>query len=314
MGAVYQKPRGYTGPMADGKGSPDGAGRPRRPLWKRLARGLSVRLAILAAALFVIRFTHIAESLTFYFPTRESFATPDFYQDMRILTPDGAALHGWFIPARDAAPGEVRPTILHAHGNAGNLLGHEMFSAFLVNRGFHVLLFDYRGYGRSSPQRFIRRAHLATDTEAALDALLQRPDVDRARIGLYGVSLGAAPVLDVAARRPEVNSVCAVSPFSTWRAAAGDHIPVLGPLLIARGMDPVELVAGLGARPLLLVHGDNDAIVSPRHSDLIEAAARGAGVPVTKALISGADHNAIIADHPDAQDAIEAFFVSTLRR
>ncbi|MBM4109056.1 MAG: alpha/beta fold hydrolase [Phycisphaerae bacterium] len=290
----------------------DAADRPKRPLRARLARGLAFRLLILAAALAVVRLTHIAESLTFYFPTREPFATPDVYSDVAIPTPDGATLHAWFIPARDAAPGEVRPAILHAHGNAGNILGHEVFSAFLVNRGFHVLLFDYRGYGRSSSAPFLRRSLLAIDTEAALDALLQRPDVDRANIGIYAVSLGAAPALDVAARRPEIKAAALVSPFSTWRAVAADHVPLLGPLLIARGMDPVNLAPRLAHRPLLLVHGVNDSIILPRHSDLIESAARAAGVRVTKALIPDADHNAIIADHPDAQDAIEAFFRSTL--
>jgi fermentation-respiration switch protein FrsA (DUF1100 family) len=136
--------------------------------------------------------------------------------------------------------------------------------------------------------------------------------VDARRVGLYGVSLGAAPALEVAARRSEVRAVCAVSPFATWRGVAGDHVPLLGPLLIARGMDPVDLAGRLGGRPLLLVHGAGDSIVHPRHSEAIEASARAAGVAVTRTLIHGADHNAIIADHADARRAIEAFFASTL--
>lgn len=290
----------------------EGQGHGRRSPTSRIVRGVAVRVGLLAAALVGVRMTHIAESLFFYFPSPHAERTPDVYEDVFIDTPDGARLHGWFIPARDAGPGEKRPTILHAHGNAGNILGHEIFSAFLANHGFHVLVFDYRGYGRSSRQRLIRRSHLAIDTEAALDALLRRPDVDADRVGLYGVSLGAAPVLEVASRRGEARAVAAVSPFSTWKGVAADHVPVLGPLLIGRGMDPVDLAPRLGDRPLLLVHGSNDSIVHPRHSDVIESAARSAGVKVTKVLIRDGDHNAIIADHPNAQEAIERFFRAVL--
>ena len=66
------------------------------------------------------------------------------YADVAIETSDGILLHGWFIP------GDSDRVLLFFHGNAGNI-SHRLESLRLFNTlGLTVLIFDYRGYGRSS--------------------------------------------------------------------------------------------------------------------------------------------------------------------
>src|SRR3954463_5058733 len=85
-----------------------------------------------------------------YFPQveREFATTPragglDF-EDVTFRSDDGVALHGWWVPARAA-----RGTVLLMHGNAGNI-SHRLGYLTMFNRlGYSVLLFDYRGYGKS---------------------------------------------------------------------------------------------------------------------------------------------------------------------
>src|SRR4051794_2500879 len=111
------------------------------------------------------------ESRLLYFPGRDRFLTPRGVEDVSFPTTEGLNLHAWFIPAQGHAPGAgPAPAILHVHGNAGNIADHAGFSAFLPREGFSVLLFDYRGYGRSdlSPRKF-NREDLIADTDAALD-------------------------------------------------------------------------------------------------------------------------------------------------
>lgn len=306
---------------ASGNGPPSrGAGSRRRLVrWSRL-------LAVLLLVILAMRIFGVIESRAFYFPSRAEFATPRGFEDVWIDAPGGVRLHGWFMPAVDARgsidAGEKRPAILHCHGNAGKIESHADFSRFLTQRGFHVLIFDYRGYGRSSPASNLLRHELGSDALAAYDYLAKRSDVDPSRIGVYGVSLGATFALHVAQKRERVAAACTVSAFSAWSTIASDHLPILGGLLIPGGLDPAKLVASLRARPefgepkqparpLLILHGDADEIIPVRHAHAIERAARKAGVPLELVIVPNADHNGIM-EHQRSRDAVGGFFTRTL--
>lgn len=271
-----------------------------------------MRVVVLLVGAGMLRWTHVVESLTFYFPSRAAFLTPAMAEDVEFAASDGTKLHGWFVRARDAAPGEVRPAILHAHGNAGNIADHIAFSQHLTDAGFHVFIFDYRGYGRSAAKRLLTRDDLLRDTDAAMDALLAREDVDRECIGVYGVSLGGAPALALASRRPIAKAVCTVSAFASFPKIAGDVLPGLGQLLIPSGMSNVDAVERLSA-PYLIVHGSADEIIPAKHADLLEDAAKRGKVDVTRVMIDGGDHNGIM-DHAAAREATIAFFREHLVR
>lgn len=291
--------------MPDAAGTHVAGRSTRRGPWGRLAH---LALVLLAGAL-VLRMTGWVERAVFYFPVREQFAAPSGVEDVWIITPDGVKLHAWLLRTAGAEPGEKRPAVLHLHGNAGNILSHADFSRWLVHRGVHVLILDYRGYGQSDPAR-ISRDRLRVDALAAFDALAAKADVDPRRIGVYGVSLGASFALAVAAERP-VAAVCTVSGFASWPGIAGDHMPVLGPLLIRSGVDGEALARKLGTTPYLIVHGAKDAIVPPRHAERLERAAKAAGVAVERVIVAEAEHNDI-ADYEATRAAVGEFFARAL--
>src|ERR671919_308271 len=85
-----------------------------------------------------------------YFPDRQIRATPEHvglaYRDVEFESEDGERLHGWWVEAR----GQTRGHLLLCHGNAGNVGDRVLHAELLTAAGFDVLLFDYRGYGRSS--------------------------------------------------------------------------------------------------------------------------------------------------------------------
>ena len=279
----------------------------------RLLRRVGVWAILASVGGAVVRMFGCAEGL-FYYPSRAPFQTPPAYEDIAFSTPDGLTLHGWFMPAV-VPPGEdpeaPRPAVLHAHGNAGNVSYHHDYSDFLRHAGFHVLLFDYRSYGRSD-KGSLRRDGLMIDTHAALDALLARPEVDASRVGVLGVSLGGSFAAALAAERDEARSLCIIAGFASWKGVAGDHAPLVGGLLIPGGLDARDAVARLGDRPLLIVHGDADGVVRVRHGHALEEAARAAGVDVELRVSPGANHTDILYDDPSAPGAIAAFFRRTL--
>lgn len=276
---------------------------------------------VVVVALVAIGVTGCMERL-FYVPTREATPLPPEWaarggEAVWINAEAGRRLKAWFLPGR-SVPGDGsgrRPTILHVHGNAGSLRGHIYFTEYLPDAGFNVLIFDYRGYGESEGSGLNRRALIA-DTDAALDYLLTRADVDRDRIGMYGQSLGGAIGLNVMARRTEIRAAVIESAFTSWRDMAADALR-LGPVgrilafwLIRDHDRPIDAMGKID-RPILLVHGDRDSIVPVEHSRRLRAASRGGSATLVE--YRGGDHNSLRDSHPEIEAEVVSFFRSAMR-
>jgi dipeptidyl aminopeptidase/acylaminoacyl peptidase len=255
----------------------------------------------------------LLESRLFYYPDRAHFLKAPTAEEVHFTTPDGLRLHGWFFRA-DSTPGSPPPpAVVHAHGNAGNINWHTEFSSFLPREGISVLMFDYRGYGKSDlPKGRLARADLVTDTKAALDYLASRPDVDPSRIGMYGVSLGGVIGLAAAADDPRARAVVSISAFSTWQGVVADHAGGLVSRLISGGSEATAAIARLAPRPLLIVHGQNDRIVPVDHAHKLKAAADQAGIPAEVIIDPAADHNDIVYVNRDLQQQIAAWLHKAL--
>ncbi|MBL4697579.1 MAG: alpha/beta fold hydrolase [Phycisphaerales bacterium] len=285
--------------------------KPPKPksILKRITRTLRWTLIVLLLALLGVRFSGAAEQLA-YFPSRHLIVTPAEYEDLWITTPDGLKLHAWFMPAKRIPENQRAPAILHAHGNAGNIADHDTFSNFLTDAGFHVLLFDYRCYGRSDDTGPINRNKLAIDTAAALEALFNHPRVDPTRVGVLGVSLGGPFALNAAANEPRVRAIATLSTFSSWQGVAADMSP-LGPLLMPSGLDAKDSIKHLSNQPYLIMHGTNDQVINPRHADILYKAATDAQVSVTLKTYPG-DHNSLIQRSAQARADLIEFFQTHL--
>jgi alpha-beta hydrolase superfamily lysophospholipase len=161
----------------------------------------------------------------FFQPHRMLVQTPDRvgvrYESLVLRAADGVELSAWFMPAT----GKPRATVLFLHGNAENISTHFMNVAWMPAEGFHVLALDYRGYGGSQGKPSLPGAQL--DIDAALAALLARPDVDAQRIVLFGQSLGGALAIHYGARgarRGAVRAVIADSAFADYRTIASEKL------------------------------------------------------------------------------------------
>jgi len=143
-----------------------------------------------------------------YYPSRGEELDPGqlgfkSWEDVNLEASDGISLHGWLIKHNDANVAKHSPTILMFHGNAGNLSNrlwnvHGMTKATPCN----VMMLSYRGYGKST-ETSPTQAGLEKDSQAALDHLRSRTDIDPSKIILFGRSLGAAVAVQLAANNPE---------------------------------------------------------------------------------------------------------------
>ncbi len=251
----------------------------------------------------------------FYHPSDVQYFHPrDFglqHEDVFFETSDGLRLHGWWLPSQK----DARGTVLHFHGNAANVTNHVAAVAWLPPRGFNVLVWDYRGFGRSEGS--VTRAGTVKDGHAALDYVLSRTDVDPQRVFLYGQSLGGAVGLVVAAERKELRAVVAEATFGDYRAIATLHArrrfrlpqPLAGWLagrLISDGYDPIDTIDQLAPRPLLVIAASADDICYPELSAALYAAAP---EPKEYLLVDGAAHyEAVQAGGRVVEDKIIATF------
>ena len=159
-----------------------------------------------------------------YSPERAILETPAArgleFDELTIETEDGERLHGWWAPTRAHRIGHL----LFCHGNGGNIGDRVLSAELLTAAGFDVLLFDYRGYGRSSGRPGEEGTY--RDARAAQRALLDRPGVDGKRLLFFGESLGGAVALQLALEQPPAGLVVQ-SAFTGVRQMAREHYPFL---------------------------------------------------------------------------------------
>jgi fermentation-respiration switch protein FrsA (DUF1100 family) len=192
-----------------------------------------------------------------FFPSRVLDATPaDWgldYEDLTIRTDDGVALNGWFIPREGA-----RRVVLFLHGNAGNI-SHRRDSVQIFHAlGLHVLIIDYRGYGRSggAPDE----AGLYRDAAAAWGYLTRDRGFDAAQVLIFGRSLGGAVAAHLAAE-VKAGGVILESSFSSARDVAHRVFPLLSRLVVLRYRFDAAGDIARARSPVMVLHSPDDEIM-----------------------------------------------------
>lgn len=214
----------------------------------------------------------------FYYPDRVRYETPDAlglrYENVRFTSADGTRLSGWFIPAAGRAdPKAAKGTVVHFHGNAQNMSSHWRFVAWLPAQDYNVFVFDYRGYGESDGEPEPRGVF--EDSNAALDHVRARADVDASRLFVFGQSLGGTNAIAAvgSGNRAGVKAVAIESTFYSYRSIANDKLPGAG-LLVRDDYAASKFVAAIAPIPLLLIHGTADAVIPHHHSQRLLADAK----------------------------------------
>jgi hypothetical protein len=250
---------------------PETAEPPRQRRWRRRIALAAAGLALLVIAAFVALPWYI--HLFIFRPDPLAEASPQAWglergETVSFPAADGSLLVGWWI-----APSEGRPVVLILHGRSGNISGRAPVAALLGRQGYGVLLFDYRGYGRSggSPSE----EGLFEDALAAHD-WVRRRRICAGRIVILGQSLGNAPAARLAASRPAAGLVL-VSPFLSLPEAAADRLSWLPLGVVPWSRNRFQVGAHLARLqiPSVLVAAGEDSLVPIEHARRVAASARG---------------------------------------
>jgi len=210
------------------------------------------------AYLVVVGVAMFLEESLIFFPSRypEGDWSPAGIpiEDAWFEAPDGTKLHGWYVPRKDA-----KATVLFSHGNGGNITHRiDLLRALHKQVGVSVLMFDYRGYGRSGGKP--NEAGILADARAARAWLAKREGIAEHDIVMMGESLGGAVAVDLAAR-DGARGLVLQSTFSSLPDVAACHYAWLPVRWAMRTrLDSCSKIGDYHG-PLLQSHGDADTIV-----------------------------------------------------
>ncbi|NMR18657.1 alpha/beta hydrolase [Cellulomonas fimi] len=255
---------------------------------------MPVLVVVLALVGVVVAVVWLGQRALIYVPDRSPAGSAELVlpgaRDVTLTTSDGLTLGAWHLPPT----GPCDATVLVAPGNGGNRAGRAGLARAVHERGFGVLLLDYRGYG-GNPGR-PSEVGLARDVRAARTYLLDA-GVAPGQLVYLGESLGAGVVVELAVEHPPAAMVLR-SPMTSLadvgRAVYG--VPV--GWLLQDHFRVVEHVARAGP-PLTVVYGSDDGLVPPEQSREVARVAREARTEVVEVEVPGAGHNdAVLAQGP----------------
>ena len=242
------------------------------------------RLWLVAYLLLLLALMIFEESLI-YFPSpypQGDWQPPGVsFEDAEFQAADGTRLHGWYAHRKDA-----RAVVLFCHGNAGNVTHRAHTLAALHDLvGASVLIFDYRGYGKSQGKP--TEDGVLADARAARAWLAEKEGIATSDIVLMGRSLGGAVAVDLAAN-DGARALVLESTFSSVADVGAYHYPWVPVRALLRTRLDAAAKIGRYHGPLLQSHSDADTVVPYRFGQRLFQAAN---EPKRFITIPDGDHN-----------------------
>ncbi|MBC8438883.1 MAG: alpha/beta fold hydrolase [Deltaproteobacteria bacterium] len=231
----------------------------------------------------------------------------------------GVLLRGWFIPASSAA--EKNPAIIVQHGWSKNAAAMLPVAKALHTLNTSLLLFDFRGHGRSDKNGPVTLQTMAQDISAAIDYLETRSDVNPNNIGVMGHSIGGAGTILAGSRDSRIKAIASSAAFADPVAVTLNYMkkfyipewPFLWLMFqfighwVGHRIDflfPKNNIGKIQA-PITLLHGGEDNFIPSENLDILYSNSKKDRTEVH--LIPGCKHSNII-EHPHHALLITEFF------
>jgi fermentation-respiration switch protein FrsA (DUF1100 family) len=222
-----------------------------------------------------------------------------------IVSEDGIHIAGWYVPAGNGAP-PTAPTVVVVHSFQGNKT-RALDYAQGLHDSFNLVAFDLRNAGRSTGTQTTAGVFEQRDLRAVLDWLYRTKHP--ARVGVAGTSLGAVTTLAEMIRDPRVQAIALDSMHTRMRYQVESRLgqaghpaypgtwAIFAATLLRTGadigsIDAEDELAGVGQRPMLLIHGTADIEDLPERTQAFYDAAVAAGIPAELHWCEGSGHKA----------------------
>jgi dipeptidyl aminopeptidase/acylaminoacyl peptidase len=230
------------------------------------------------------------------------------YEEVAFPSRDGLTLRGWFIPAPEA-----RGTVVFCHGQAGSMDPDVKYAPVFHERGYNVLMFDFRGHGRSEGRHVSMGYYERQDLLGATDYLQSR-GIDH--VGVIGFSMGGAVAMATAPHTEAIRAVVSDGGFARLSDTIGAGVraqglpgfltSLVGHLILwLMGLrlgcslseaDPIRWVDKMAPRALFIIQGALDPFVAVEEARELYVKA---GEPKEIWIVPEAGHRQADRRHPE---------------
>ncbi|MDI6744418.1 MAG: alpha/beta hydrolase [Thermodesulfovibrionales bacterium] len=270
---------------------------------RRMVYTIIIGLAL--GYLLLVGFVYIKQGSMVYYPTKDIEGTPSDiglkYEEITLKTRDSVNLSAWYVPAKDE-----RGVLLFCHGNAGNI-SHRLDSIRIFHAlGLSVLIFDYRGYGKS--EGFPTEEGTYLDAESVWEYLVSVKGARPEKIILFGRSMGSSVAAELALRHPAAGIIIE-SGFKSIPALGAEFFPYLPVRLISRfkyaTIDKVSMIN----IPKLFIHSPQDEMIPYEHG---AALFKNAAEPKEFLQITGGHNEGFLTSEKIYTEGLDRFIAKVL--
>jgi dipeptidyl aminopeptidase/acylaminoacyl peptidase len=213
-------------------------------------------------------------------------------REISFAAAGGPRIAAWYAPSRN------RAAVVLVHGTGAERSNMLVEAQILADADFGILALDLPGQGASAGQSSWGVPERAA-ISAAASWLISQPEVDSARIGGLGTSMGAYVLAQSAAMDHRLRAV--VLEASPTDVVEQNRLLAhrWGPLSLApakwamyaagmpRDMRPIDVVGLIAPRPVLIIQGELDTLVP---ASMGQALYQAAGQPKQFWMVPGAGH------------------------
>ncbi len=312
--------------------------------WAVIVITITLVSLVVFCVLLMAKYVRISLNIFVDTPPPLSMGPMDFArlegEEVRFRSFDGTSLRGMHL--RAPAGMEYRGTIVFCHEYASDMYSCARYTRPLLEAGFDIFTFDFRGHGESSNRGRYRPLQWPSDKEledvlgavAYVESVLAsegRP----AEVGLFGISRGAGAGLLAAASTPTIKAIVCDGAFCTtqtlvalmkrwarifasvklvyenhsetfWRTLVWLLIRCAQPKLACKYPSVSKALQQMQPRPIFFIHGKKDSYIRVEQAEYIHGQAPD---PKQLWIVDNAKHNQSVIVEPDVYaDRTIAFF------
>ncbi|HWV68354.1 alpha/beta hydrolase [Chitinophaga sp.] len=258
---------------------------------KWVLKTIGVLLLLYAAVCVLVYF--IQERLLFFperLPAGYMFHFPEPFEERTIPTGDGAQLNALLFKS-----GGSKGLIFYLHGNAGSLRSWGEVAGTYTQLGYDVLIFDYRGYGKSTGKIHSEQQFYA-DAQIVYDSI--KTSYGENKIIILGYSVGTGTAAKLAADN-HPRQLILQAPYFSMKDMARYYYPVL-PSFLLKYTFPTYRNIQRTAVPVTIFHGNVDEVIYYGSSEKLKAYFKPGDTLIT---LKGQGHNGM-TDNPEYREVL----------
>lgn len=183
------------------------------------------------------------------------------FEEKKYKTPDGNVLDALFFKAENS-----KGIVYYHHGNAGNLEHWGIKAIDFVTKGYDVLMYDYRGYGKSTGKIKNEKMLFADATLIYKEILYDYKERD---IVVYGSSLGTG-IATYIAYNNHPSKLILETPYFNFYDVAKFHYPYLPNSILLHYQFKTDVFLDKVKSEVYLFHGTEDETVPYNSSERLE--------------------------------------------